>query len=198
MDRECVLEVWRLPPLMRMSHLCNDHTCVSFFQSAPRLLGRIWWSGRPWWWKSLSLCGWSVGAETALEKMLTRKCPLGCPSGQAPAHRLQSQDFRTPKKQCPPTVLSYRGQAACSLVLQSLDPGLLTPQNVLTTELNTPNLALPPQSPGHAPRPPIVAAEFRAWGDLKPPPCPGPATCASVQRTALLFHGSPFFTWLVT
>lgn len=130
----------------------------------------------------------------ALEKMLTRKCPLGCPSGQAPAHRLQSQDFRTclPPRNSAPTILSYRGQAACSVVLQSLDPGLLTPQNVLTTEMNTPNLALPPQSLGHAPRPPIVAAEFRGWGDLKPSPCSGPATCASVQRTALLFHGSPF------
>lgn len=59
--------------------------------------------------------------------------------------------------------------------------------------MNTPNLALPPQSLGHAPRPPIVAAEFRGPGDLKPPPCPGPATWAlSSEHTALLFHGSPF------
>lgn len=74
----------------------------------------------------------------APEKMLTCKCPLGCPSGQAPAHILQSQDFRTPppcpakqnktkNQPVPLTILSYRGQAACSLVLQSLYPGLLTP-----------------------------------------------------------------------
>lgn len=74
----------------------------------------------------------------APEKMLTCKCPLGCPSGQAPAHILQSQDFRTPppttqnktkqkNQSVPLTIFSYRGQAACSLVLQSLYPGLLTP-----------------------------------------------------------------------
>lgn len=145
-----------------------------------------------WWGNSLSLCGWIGGVTRAREKMLTCKCPLGSPSGTlvSSSHTLVS-GFQDPRKQSL-SILSYRDQASCSLVLQSLDPGLLTPQNVLTTEMNTPNPALPPQSLGHAPRPPIVAAEFRGWGGLKPPLCSSPAARASVQHPAHLFPQFPF------